>query len=356
MSATESATMRVASVPANHVYVQHLSDPRGSDRVHRLADPAPAGAEPGQWWPPAMLEAGWVREHHHEFDVMHVQFGFDALDPAQLSALVRELDRFGKPLVYTAHDLRNPHHADPAAHQRHLDVLIPAAGQVITLTTGAADAIERTWGVRPLVLPHPHVVDFDRMAQPRMPHDGWVVGLHAKSLRASMDPLPVAAALLDEVHDLPGARLQVNIHHDVFDADGLRHDPVLSGWLRGAAAGGQLDLVVHDCFTDDELWDYLQSLDVSVLPYRFGTHSGWLEACYDLGTTVIAPSCGYFAQQRPCLTYQHDERGLDGGSLRAAVRLAYEQRPAWRADVVARTGERIAVAAAHNDVYEAAVR
>ena len=34
---------------------------------------------------------------------------------------------------------------------------------------------------------------------------------------------------------------------------------------------------------DDELWDYLQSLDVSVLPYRFGTHSGWLEACHDLG-------------------------------------------------------------------------
>ena len=57
--------MRVASVPANHVYVQHLSDPGGADGVQRLADPAPAGAEPGQWWPPAMLEAGWVREHRH---------------------------------------------------------------------------------------------------------------------------------------------------------------------------------------------------------------------------------------------------------------------------------------------------
>jgi len=348
--------MRVASVPANHVYVQHLSDPSGSDRVHRLADPAPAGAEPGQWWPPAMLRADWVREHHHEFDVMHVQFGFDAQDPADLAALVRELDRRGKPLVYTAHDLRNPHHVDPAAHHQHLNILIPAAAEVITLTTGAADVIERRWGVRPLVLPHPHVAEFERMAQPRARHDGWTVGLHAKSLRASMDPLPVAAALLDALHDLPGTRLQVNIHHDVFDEDGRRHDHELSNWLRDAAADGRLDLVVHDCFSDDELWDYLQSLDVSVLPYRFGTHSGWLEACYDLGTTVIAPSCGYYAQQRRCLTYQHDERGLDADSLRAAVRLAYEQRPVWRADVAERKRERSAVAAAHRGIYEAVVR
>ena len=59
---------------------------------------------------------------------------------------------------------------------------------------------------------------------------------------------------------------------------------------------------MHDYFSDDELWDYLHALDVSVLPYRFGTHSGWLEACHDLGTTVVAPTCGFYAEQRPCLT------------------------------------------------------
>ena len=82
-----------------------------------------------------------------------------------------------------------------------------------------------------------------------------------------------------------------------------------------AAAHDEVELREHDYFSDDELWDYLHGLDVSVLPYRFGTHSGWLEACFDLGTAVVAPSCGFYAEQQPCLTYRHDEDGLDAASL-----------------------------------------
>lgn len=39
-------TIRVASVPADHVYVRHLSPPDG-DRVTRLDDPRPNGAPSG---------------------------------------------------------------------------------------------------------------------------------------------------------------------------------------------------------------------------------------------------------------------------------------------------------------------
>ena len=155
---------------------------------------------------------------------------------------------------------------------------------------------------------------------------------------------------------LPGARLQVNVHHDVADADGARHDPALMHWLRDAASIGRLDLRVHDCFSDEELWQYLESLDLSVLPYRFGTHSGWLEACYDLGTAVLAPTCGYFAQQRPCLTYRHDEQGLDVASLQAAVRTAYEQRPQWQAKLEDRRQEREELATAHRAIYDGVMR
>jgi hypothetical protein len=35
-----------------------------------------------------MLSAEWVREHANEFDVAHVHFGFDAVDPVELSAFV----------------------------------------------------------------------------------------------------------------------------------------------------------------------------------------------------------------------------------------------------------------------------
>jgi hypothetical protein len=178
------------------------------------------------------------------------------------------------------------------------------------------------------------------------------VGVHAKSVRASMAPLPVIRALAEVVPALPGGRLQVNIHHDVFDPGGGRHDPDLASYLRTAAGHGQIDLCVHDCFSDEELWAYLESLDVSVLPYRFGTHSGWLEACHDLGTTVVAPDCGYFGGQRPCLGYHHDEAGFDAGSLQDAVLEAYQRRPRWQARREDRLRERTVVAAAHRSLYE----
>jgi hypothetical protein len=301
-----------------------------------------------------MLSPSWVREHRDEFDVFHIQFGFDAQDASRLADLTQALRSAAKPLVYTVHDLRNPHHADRRAHDAHLDVLIGSADALITLTPGAAAQVQARWGRQPVVLPHPHVVELDRMARPSLSGvagPGFTVGVHAKSVRASMAPLPVIRALAEVVPSLPGGRLQVNIHHDVFDPGGLRHDPELARYL-AVAGRGQVDLRVHDCFSDEELWPYLEQLDVSVLPYRFGTHSGWLEACYDLGTTVIAPTCGYFREQRPCLTYRHDESGFDAGSLQEAVLDAYRRRPHWQAHPAGRLRERAGVAAAHRRLYQ----
>ena len=93
------------------------------------------------------------------------------------------------------------------------------------------------------------------------------------------------------------------------------YDEALAEALRQAVSGGRVEVHVHDFLSDAALWEYLAALDVSVLPYRFGTHSGWLEACRDLGTTVVAPSCGYFADQAPVLTYVHDESSYDERSL-----------------------------------------
>lgn len=123
-----------------------------------------------------------------------------------------------------------------------------------------------------------------------------------KSLRANMDPLPVIEQIVGDLAALPGASLRVNAHNDVMRHNSRPHVQHVAAGLARIAAAGLLDLRVHDYFADDELWDYLSSIDVSVLPYRFGTHSGWLGACFDLGTTVLAPDCGYYFEQRPCVT------------------------------------------------------
>lgn len=183
---TGSELIRVASIPSSHVYVRHLAPIDGCDTVVRLTDPVPADGRkvPGGWWPPVMLDRRWLTDHAGNYDLVHLQFGFDTKTSEELSGIVECLDGLGKPLVYTVHDLRNPHHPDRRVHDEQLDVLVPAAAELVTLTDGAAGEIRRRWGRDAHVISHPHVVNLKSMAaHRRSTTEGSVVGIHAKSLR-----------------------------------------------------------------------------------------------------------------------------------------------------------------------------
>ena len=352
----------VASVPAGHPYVRHLAAPdepvpRGAVR---LPDPDPDDPDrpAGQrWWPPAMLEPSWVRAH--DFDLMHVHFGFDPHTPHQLDALVGALRETGRPLVLTVHDLRNPHQDDPSLLDAQLDVLVPAAQALITLTTTAADTIVRRWGRVATVVPHPHVVDLDlvdRVRRRRSEDLGGQrraqIGVALKGLRTNTD----GARLLPALGELSarGHRVSVTVHRDVLGRDDDRSRATAAA-LRGAHRRGEIELVAHDELDDGALWDWVTSLDVAVLPYRFGTHSGWLEMCHDLGTSVVAPDFGCYADQGADATYVADETVVDQASLVAGVEAALARRPHGLPglDAAERADQRHAVAAAHDEVYAA---
>ncbi|MEQ3553413.1 glycosyltransferase family 1 protein [Pseudonocardia nematodicida] len=334
--------MRVASVPTAHPFVRSLHHPD----VSRLPDPPVPGAPPGRWWPSPWLDADVVRARAGEFDLLHLHFGFDDRTPAELRALVAALRAAGRPLVLTVHDLRNPHHADPGPHEAALDVLVPAAAVLVTLTPGAAARIRRRWGREARVLEHPAVVGPEWAGRPRPERDGFVVGLHAKSHRTNADPLGVARALAGCLPD--GATLRVDTHDD-------ERGRAVARALREAPGTGALDLRVHPPFDDDELYTYLQELDVSVLPHRWGTHSGWLEACHDLGTTALVPEIGYLREQAPCLTYALADDGPDPESLGAVLALAHRTRPVWRADPARRARRRAEIADAYAGEYRRAL-
>ncbi|XVX22182.1 glycosyltransferase [Actinomycetota bacterium] len=351
----ESCPIRVASVPSGHVYVRHLSRPGGGDLAERLPDPRPRTAtqtDSSVWWPPAMLETAWVEEHADDFDLMHVHFGFDALDPEDLERWAQALHRHGKPLVVTAHDLRNPHHFEPGLHDAQLDVLLHHASRVITLTSLAAQELRERWGVEAVVLPHPHITDESWLVRPRSEHEGFVVGVHCKSLRANLDPLPVIEAILGARDRLPGLRLRVDAHTDVMTPGMSNHHEATAVALRAWEESGEIELHVHDYFDDDALNGYLQSLDVSVLPYRFGSHSGWLEACTDLGTWVAAPTCGFYRDQRKCLSFVMNESEFQADSLITALESAHS-RPGPRLGAEERLAERDRIARAHEGLYAA---
>lgn len=285
---------------------------------------------------------------------MHIHFGFDVAHPRQIRDLVAALRRHRKPLVYTVHDLINPHQADPTAHRALLDVLIPGADTLITLTSGAAHEVWQRWGVHPRVLPHPHVVDFESMERIRASRSkgsGIRIGVHLKGLRPNMDP-GILDPLARITARLPRAGLQVNIHSQPMDPEHAEYQPDLARMLHVGAKTGRWELVVHDYFSEPELFAYLASLDINVLPYRFGTHSGWLEAALDVGTQVAVPECGHYIDQNPSLaSFRLTPDGVDEPSLNQAIcsLLGREGLPGM--DAAARRVQRQALAAAHVEIY-----
>lgn len=358
--------VRVASVPHNQVYIRHLEDfNRASNRsVVRLPDPAPHGGtrslESG-WWPPAMLSAQWVGANHDSFDLMHIHFGFDAISPAEMHDLIARLRDHAKPLVYTVHDLINPHQLDPAAHRALLDVLIPHADKLITLTEGAASEIKERWGVAAQVLPHPHVVDFDSMERIRASREARLqystskanpkIGVHLKGMRPNMDPR-ILDPLARIAAGIPDAELQVNIHAQVLDPANGEYRADLAEKLHDGVAAGLWKLHSHEYFSEQELFAYLASMDVNVLPYRFGTHSGWLEAALDVGTRVAAPDCGYYADQDSCVAmFRLGPEGPNEESLNDAIQTLLVQPGLAGMDVSSRQEQRRWLARVHQEIY-----
>jgi hypothetical protein len=113
--------------------------------------------------------------------------------------------------------------------------------------------------------------------------------------------------------------------------------------------------------TDDDLYRSVAALDACVLPYRHGTHSGWIELCFDLAVPVLAPMGGHWLDQ-------HHEPGAvmafdpnSGESLAAAITAyiidhAGEDRHTLRMQRRRqRQQEGLVIARAHLDVYQSAL-
>lgn len=327
--------VRVLSVPARHEYVDAVRP--------ATADPVRPGRT-SQWEPDPYLEARVAADWSDEVDLVHLHFGFDHLGVDDVRAWLRVLEATRTPLVLTVHDLRNPHHMSPERHDALLAELVPAAAAVLTLTEGAAREIAHRWGRIAPAVPHPTLVD-PRATDDVVTEPGLVT-LHLKSLRRNLaDPLALVEATALGARD-GGGRLRVDLHPAVAD------DPRLDG-LAALAERESLELAVHERFDDLDLQRYLRRSHVTVLPHRWGTHSGWLELARDLGTRAVVPSCGYYREQWPdTVPYANDETfGLDPVGLRAAVALALAHDAPAPADRHARLAEAAEVRRVHAELY-----
>lgn len=266
--------------------------------------------------PVRVTDPGWASRP--DVDVFHLYDGHEGSTPRQAEALVAVVRRRRTPFVLTVRQLRDPHGT--------LDALVPAADAVVTLTPGAAREIRGRWQRDAMVLPHPHVVDLRDMAvaqdcRARRRTGTFRVGLVVDRARGGSDAERVRPAVTETVAGLPDAEL-VRVDGDDLHA----------------------------------LWCALTSVDLAVLPERLATHSTLLEACRDLGATVVAPLGGYLPEQGPMIGYVDDETSYEPGSLAAAISSAYETRPSLGASIDERCAQRQAVAGAHEELYRSLLR
>ena len=265
-------TVSVAHLPSSHPYVDHLR-PDGHDDAVAIVD----------------VDVFDVDALEGRVDVVHVHFGFEHLDRRQLAAWCRELRRGRIGLVYTAHDLDNPHLVDQRAHHAAVAELARAADLVVTLTPWAARELRRRTDTASVVVPHPHVVPAEALRRPSAePRHG--VYVHAATLRPNLD-LDLLERVAGPAARLDGARIHVRRSH--LDAA----PPAVRRQLRRLAAHDGVTLDIGPRLDDDELWTRIGSSRVLLLPYRWGSHSGLLEAARDLGTPVVAPARGGFGDQ-----------------------------------------------------------
>ena len=281
-----------------------------------------------------------MRAYAGEVDVVHVHFGYEHRTPQQLRTWTETLAALNIPLVLTVHDLDNPHTAGQETHHASLGVLTQAAAATITLTHGAAADLHRRYGVTPHVIPHPHSFDLGlvgRRVRARARRGGRI-GLNLRSPRPNVD---AAGALALLQHAPAGAALVVRVSAATMQGKDQVGDQVAAG-----ARAGRWEVQTVPGYTDErELWEFLSSIDALLLPYRWGTHSGWVESCWDVGTTVVAPAVGFYSEQHPTVTLSLDARPD------VVQQVLGELRPIAGATAPGRREEQTQVAAGHALIY-----
>jgi hypothetical protein len=288
--------------------------------------------------PSPWLDSAYLVEHADEIDVLHLHAGERYVAEAAVQCWTETVRRLGIALVVTVHRLEPASVEPDDVVEAHLAAVLGNAEVVLTLTPGAADEIAERYGRTAIVVSHPSVTapDPDLGAERGLVGLGLDPALHDGAEQVAL----VRAALSGAVSG--GGRLRVLVD----GRDGADLDPA----VREMGAHGELELVVHP---RGDRAAQLQQLHVAVLAERCGSHSRNLEICRDVGTAVVAPGCGWFADQwAEVITYGHDDRhAVDPVSMSAAVSAALT-RPLLRpADRVWRAGQRVAVQRVHADVY-----
>lgn len=329
-----------------------VTDPQ---RVSVLADPPVPGAPVGQWWPPVALTSAWLEAYGDDVDVLHVHFGLESFSADELRSALDTARRRGIPVVYTVHDLDNPQLTDQAPYRALLDVIIPTADRLLTLTAGTADEVHQRWGADARVLPHPTLLDTPPSPAPRVQEDGPVrIGVHLRDLRPNIAAEEIVRDALAASELLASAGVPATI--EILLNDRVRDDATATRIAAAADGHPHVDVRRTAYLPDQAVEEWISGLDLFVLPYHHGTHSGWVELCYDLGVRVAGTDVGHLREQHPDdfspIVLGEPQTMVEAVRVAASTRASNDDRAERRERRRAeRIAERQSVRTAHADLY-----
>ncbi|UIJ35464.1 glycosyltransferase [Allobranchiibius sp. GilTou73] len=337
-SRPEHRPIRVCTIPGRHSYVDRCL--AGAPDVVHLPDPAGSTSYDDPWRPSPALEPAWVRAYAGQVDLMHLHFGYEHRTPQQLRTWTETLISEDIPFVLTVHDLDNPHTPGQERHHASLGVLTKSAAATITLTRGAAEELKRRYGVTAHVIPHPHQFDLGlvgRRVRARARRGGRI-GLNLRSQRPNVDALAALSLLRQAPAD---TSIVIRVSTAI-----LTGGDEVGNVIADGAREGRWEVSAVPGYTDErQLWEFLSGIDALILPYLWGTHSGWVESCWDVGTSVVAPAIGYYGEQHPVVTLALNARPD------VVQQVLGELRPTDGATVQERRAEQTEVAARHAAIY-----
>lgn len=241
---------------------------------------------------PRDVTCRWLLTHKpwDWFDVVHLHhIEFEPI--VLLKKLLWECRRARKRVVFTAHDLA-PIFISTVEYNRRLRLLVSEGVPFVCLTERSCRDVRAKVAADCVVIPHGR----DGAALPERPvrAAGPTRFLIFGSLRSSRD-IELVLNCWRFAPSLGDSELRLLLRAPS-RASMVSEE---STWrtICMHAADTRLGVEVRSFPTDQEIRHALMHSDCLVLPYRWASHSGQLEAAADAGTLALASRIGYLADQ-----------------------------------------------------------
>ncbi|WP_250279400.1 hypothetical protein [Frankia sp. Cppng1_Ct_nod] len=236
----------------------------------------------------------WLLEHRpwDWLDVVHLHHpDFEPIP--WLRTVLAECCRFGKRVVFTAHDV-SPVFGGQTEHHRRLRVLAEHSVPFVCLTPATEAEVRWRFGARTAMVPHGYVAPPGTLTRPVPRNPGPTRFLLYGSLRRNRDVKLVLACWRFARH-LAETTLRLLLRAP--SRASLAEDAEVWRAIREHAADPRLRVEVLPFPTDDEVNEAVAGADCLLLPYRWASHSGQLEHALDRGALPATTRTGFLPDQ-----------------------------------------------------------